>query len=435
MAFIHTRRHFLKSAGACAALTPLVNLLQTNRAKAAAPKRAMFVYVPDGCIPDSWHPTGSETNFTLSPMTQPLESVKQHLIFLDGLTMYSGGATHEGGMAKVLTGVSPQSIDIYLGDQIGASSPFRSLQLGVGATFQDGAGSMSYIGEGQPVAPDDDPTNVFARVFGGVSGNSSDGSLDVSQLRKKSILDTALSDIQALQSQLGTSERQKLENHLQSVREVEQRLSGASAVACDISGYDDRGFQVIETDYYPLTYHKEENFRVVGEMMMDQAALALSCGVTNVVSLQWSHAVSPTHLVDTGVTTANHDASHYGDANSQNAADFITLKQWFMDRFAYLINRLASTPDEGGTLLDNTVVMLCSELGDSNLHDHARVPFLLAGSAGGAFQTGRLLDFRGTNGGENEPHTKLLVSIAQALDVNIDSFGYSGHGTGPLPGL
>jgi hypothetical protein len=168
---------------------------------------------------------------------------------------------------------------------------------------------------------------------------------------------------------------------------------------------------------------------------MDLAVLALSCGATNVATLMWSHAVSPTHVKETGVTTGNHDASHYGTADSQNAKDFATLKRWFMTQFVYLIQKLEATPDEGGSLLSNTLVVLCSELGDSNNHDHERVPFVLAGQAGGAVRTGRFLDYRGKNKGKNEPHTKLLTSIANAMDVKIDSFGYAGEGTGLLTGV
>ena len=429
------RRTLLRGLGATALLAPFAQLPALQRARAAVPKRAMFVYVPDGCIPDRWHPTGSETQFTLPEMSAPLERVKQHLVFLEGLTMYAGGATHEGGIAKVLTGVSPKSIDIFLGEKLGSETAFRSLQLGVGATFQNGAGSMSFIGEGQPVNPEDDPVNAFTRVFGSAPGGGG-ADQELAQKRKKSILDSSLADLAALQKRLGKTEKEKLDVHLDSLRELERRMmGGGQSATCSLSGFNSTGFKVSPTDYYPKTYHKEENFKLMGQMQMDLAALALSCGTTNVVSLMWSHAVSPTHLLDTGVTTANHDASHYGEPTSQNAKDFIKLKRWFMEQFAYLIDKLANTPDSSGSLLDNTLVLLCSELGDSNLHDHSRVPFVLAGKAGGALETGRSLSYKGKNGGENEPHTKLLVSISNMMGVPVDSYGFTGKGSGGLSGL
>jgi hypothetical protein len=428
-----SRRRFMRGAGSALALLPFLSSLKASRAGAAPAKRAMFVYVPDGCIPAKWHPSGSETSFTLPEMTAPLEPIKQHLIFLDGLTMYSGGATHEGGAAKVLTGVGDQSLDVFLGDKIGGSKPFRSLQLGVGSTFQAGVPSVSYIGAGQPVNADDDPLDAFSRVFGTVGGGAD---ADLAKRKQQSVLDAALADLQALQNKLGSTEKQKLGVHLDSLREVEGRLTGAAVSAsCGSPNFDKRGFSVNPTDYYPKTYHKEEFFKTVGLMQMDLAVLALSCGATNVATLMWSHCVSPTHILETGVTTGNHDASHYGDPSSQNAKDFITLKRWFMDQFVYLIQKMQNTPDDGGSLLDNTVVLLCSELGDSNLHDHDNVPFVLAGRAGGALKTGRYLNYRGKHNGKNEPHTKLLVSVANAVGAGIDSFGYTGEGTGGLSGL
>ncbi|MET0344248.1 MAG: DUF1552 domain-containing protein [Polyangiales bacterium] len=431
-----SRRSWLRGLGATALIAPFAHGIQLKRAHAAPAKRALFVYVPDGCIPDRWHPTGSETAFTLAPMTEPLAPIQKHLVFLDGLTMYAGGATHEGGIAKVLTGVGAKSLDVFLGEELGKNTPHRSLQLGVGATFEAGRPTMSFVGENQPVNPDDDPLNAFTRVFG-TPANADPAVQAAVTRRKKSVLDAVTADLKALEQKLGKSERQKLDVHLGALRELEQRITGAAATTagCSKNGFNPTGFQVVPTDYYPKTYHKEENFRLVGEMQMDLAVRALSCGATNVVSLAWSHTVSGTHIRETGVTTGNHDASHYGAPDSQNARDFVTLKRWFMDRFVSLVQKLEATPDGSGSLLDNTLVVLVSELGDSNLHDHVRVPFVLAGSAGGALRTGRLLDYRGKNAGENEPHTKLLVSVANAVGVPIDSFGFTGKGKGPLPGL
>lgn len=435
--FPMNRRQLLRGLGATALLAPFAQLSALRQAHAAAPKRAMFVYVPDGCIPELWHPTGSERAFTLPQMSAPLERVKQHLVFVEGLTMYAGGATHEGGIAKMLTGVSPKSLDVFLGESLGGSTAFRSLQLGVGATFQNGSGSMSFIGEGQPVTPEDDPLNAFTRVFGAAAGGAGSGAAqDLAQRRKKSVLDAALSDLMALQKRLGNTEREKLDVHLDSLRELERRMTGGgSSSTCDLGGWNGSGFAVSQTDYYPKTYHKEEHFKRMGQLQMDLATMALSCGSTNVVSLMWSHPVSPTHVLETGIGTGHHDASHYGSKDSQNAKDFVTLKRWFMEQFASLIDKLSKTPDVGGTLLDNTLVVLCSELGDSNNHDHDSVPFVLAGKAGGALETGRYLSYKGKNEGDNEPHTKLLVSVANALGVPIESYGFTGKGKGGLSGL
>jgi hypothetical protein len=429
-----SRRNFIRSTCATALLAPFAHQLAfgTRKARAAAPKRVMFVYVPDGCIPEKWHAQGAGTSFTLPEMSSPLEVIKDRLVFLSGLTMYAGGATHEGGIAKVLTGVSDISLDVFLGDKIGGTTPHKSIQLGVGTTFQNGSGSMSFIGPNQPVNPDDDPLNAFSRIFGSVGGGNDE---DLEKRKKKSVLDAALADLNGVRQKLGAVEKQKLDVHLASLREVEARLTNDVSKACDVGTFNSVGFSVNPMDYYPKTYHKEDKFQTVGRLQMDLAALSLSCGASNVVSLMWSHPVSPTKLVDTGVNLGNHDASHYGEATSETAKNFITLKQWFMREFVYLIEKLEATPDDGGSLLDNTLVLLCSELGDSNRHDHDNMPFVLAGGAGGKLETGRSLQFNGKNNGQNEPHSKLLVSIANAMDVDIDSYGYTGHGKGGLSGL
>jgi hypothetical protein len=130
-----------------------------------------------------------------------------------------------------------------------------------------------------------------------------------------------------------------------------------------------------------------------------------------------------------GSTVGHHDASHMG------GAVYVQSRQWFMKQVVYLVNKLKSYQEMDGTLLDNTVVVLTSELGDGGLHDHISVPFVLIGGKNFGLQTGRSLDFTGQVNGENQPHTKLLVSVANAMGAQIDSFGYTGHGTGGLAGL
>lgn len=439
-----SRRSMLAGAAAAGLLAPFVRRLRRASADAITDRtKALFVYVPDGCIPDRWHPTGSETSFTLKPMTEPLAAIRQHLVFLAGLDMYEGGATHEGGIRKVLTGNNAQSLDVFLGQQLNAIAPLphASIQLGVGANFQNGSGGFSFIGAGQEVKPDDNPIAAFTRIFGAPPGEVGGGGGEPSPalLRRRSIIDLASGDLTRARAKLGATEREKLDVHLESFREVERRVNGGTGGggACSVESFDTRGFAVIPTDYYPKTYEKEEEFQRVGELQMDIAALSLSCGMTRVASLMWSHPVSPTRVPASGATLGNHDASHYGNPDSATAAAFIQLKRWFMDRFVYLVRKLESTPDPaGGMLIDNTIVFLCSELGDSNNHDHRNMPFVLAGHAAGQLTTNRFVDYRGSaSGGANQPHSKLLVSIARMMGVNIDQFGYTGLGTGGLPDL
>jgi hypothetical protein len=436
-----SRRSLLAGATAAGLLAPFLRFGKKARAADGSKTKAIFVYVPDGCIPEKWHPTGSETSFNLSPMTQPLAPVKQHLTFLKGLDMYSGGTTHEGGIRKVLTGTDPVSLDIFLGKKLNEVDHLNhaSLHLGVAGGFQNGSGGMSFLGDGIEEKPIDDPISAFTFAFGAAPGEGGGGGDTESPAlrRRRSILDLASADIEQTRGRLGSIEKAKLDIHLESFRELEQRVNGnPNGGSCSTADFDTRGYANIETDYYPKTYDKEENFQLVGELQMDIAVRALSCKATRVVSLMWSHPVSPTHIPSAGTSIGNHDASHYGPPDSATALGFIALKQWFMERFVYLIQQLETTPDpDGGNLIDNVVVFLCSELGDSNNHDHRNMPFLLAGHAGGQLQGGRFLDYSGQNGGQNEPHTKLLTTIANMMGIDIDHYGYTGHGTGQLSGL
>lgn len=421
------RRGFLASALAAGVFS------QLRFARAAAPMKVMFVYVPDGCIPSLWHATGGESSFTLPEMSAPLQAIREHCVFLNGLNMYAGGATHEGGIKKVLTGVGNVSLDVFLGNKLQGSTPHASVQLGVGANFQNGSGSMSFTGTGQEVKPDDNPINAFERLFGG-SMSGDDTAAILARKRKKSVLDAAMADLSALQ--LTGAEKEKLQTNLDSIREVEKRLDTAVPSTCSIASWNSEGFKISPTDYYPKTYEKEDLFGTVGKLQQDLAALALGCDITNSVALMWSHPVSPTKVPGLGVTMNNHDASHYGSATSANAKDFVKMKRWFAQRFVELIQAMAARPYGGSTLLDHTLVLLCSELGDANAHDHKAVPFVLAGGKAAGLRGGRALDFSGKGmSGENEPHTKLLVSIAKYAGVAIESFGYTGHGTGGLSSL
>jgi hypothetical protein len=337
------RRGFLATALAAGVFS------QMRFARAAAPMRTLFIYVPDGCIPSLWHPSGGETGFALPQMSAPLEVVREHCVFLKGLNMYSGMPTHEGGIRKVLTGVGPQSLDIFLGQKLQGPAPHASVQLGVGANFQNGSGSMSFTGTGQEVKPDDNPINAFGRLFGGGTKPDDSAAL-LARKRKTSVLDAALADLNALQSTLAGSEREKLQTNLDSIREVEKRLDVVAPAACSAATWNSEGFKISSADSYPKTYEREDQFGVIGKLQQELAVLALGCDITRSASVMWSHPVSPTKVPGLGVTMNNHDSSHYGNETSVAAKEFVTMKRWFSTRFAELIQPLAARPYVGSTL-------------------------------------------------------------------------------------
>jgi len=432
-----SRRSFLAKAVATGAVMDLPFL---GRAQAAPLSNVVIVFVPDGVVPSLWYPQGSETSFTLPTMSAPLEPIKSDCVFLQGISMYSGEPTHQGGTKKVITATGPQSLDVVLGQKLKGSAPFDAVQLGVASTFEDGSGSISFIGPGQQAKPDDNPLNVFGRLFGDVKPMAGMGGSDLAARQRQSVLDAIRGDLTSLQAKLGRTEKSRLDSHLQFLRDIEARATTmiAPTAACDVKSFNQAGFTVPPNDYnYPKVYHKPENFPLVGQLQMDLAVLALSCNLTRAVTLMWSHAVSPTKVPGLATTVGNHDASHYGTNPAGDLArQFVLYRRWFMERFVSLVQALKRTPFGEGTLFDSTVLLLCTDIGDGDLHEHRNVPFVVAGGAKTGLRGGRYLDFTGKGmGGGNESHAKILVSIARAVGVQIDSFGYTGMGTGPLPGL
>lgn len=431
----HSRRGFLKGLVAGGLALPLSGLLSRAAAQSATPpRRLLCVYIPDGCSPAHWHPSGPETAFTLPAMTEPLAGVRQDLVFLQGLNMYAGGATHEGGAAKVLTATGEVSIDVFVGQYYRSQVPVSSVHLGVASTHENGGNYVSYLGAGQPITPDDNPLRAFERLFGAPGGVG-----DLGARRQLSILDCAQADLARINTRLGQAERQKLQLHADSLREVENRILAAAEGqpgSCENPDWNREAWSVpAGYNSYPPYWNRDDQFPDVLKLQMDLAVLALQCDLSRAVTLQCSHAVSPTSLAGaTGVATRHHDASHFDSQSASSIATFTQLKRWYTAQVAYLVGRLAAVPEGEGTLLDHTLVFLCSELGHSARHDHRDMPFVLAGRAGGLV-TGRYLDYRAANGGEGESHAKLLVSIANAMGIPVTSFGYTGHGAGPLPRL
>lgn len=404
-------------------------LASPERARAATTaKRIIFWFTPNGTVHQHWRPTGSGADFAFpaGSILEPLAAHRSQLLVLDGLDFERvRGGSHEGGMEHMLTGGGAPSLDQFLASQIGAATPFASLELGV-QTSAWGAGvqtRMSYNDAHTYVHPDDDPVASYRRIFGGAPAASASDPMpevDVAQARRRSVLDLVKGELTGLQNELGMDERIKLEAHLDAIRTLEHRLDGAvSAVDC--------GGLAAPTLADSRT---NERFPEVGALQMDLLVAAASCDVSRVLSLQWSHTVSPAILSWAGVGEGHHELSHKDDGNTQGVADFVASERWFAEQFALFLDKLAATQeaDGSGSLLDTSTVVWAKELGDSRLHDFASVPFVIAGGGNGYFAPGRYVKFA------NEPHQKLLVSLAHSVGVEIDSFGVADI-TGPLAGL
>lgn len=447
------RRTFLRLVGSSTVALGGGHLLTRSGralAQAAGARRLIVFYFPDGVAarsqdgdPTEWHAQGGETSFTLGAQLMPLDRLKQHCVFLNGLSMgQTDAGSHPGGAKKLLTGVdggNGESIDQYLSRTVGAGSPWRHLYLGAMANQNNASGDkhIVYPSAGQTIPPEDDPRRAFERVFGaglptGMPPTMTGPSAD------RSILDGTLAEVQSLRDKLGAGERAKLELHLEALRDLERRVATTlpppvtpPPASCGTPPAS------LSSASLPSLYDPSL-FPTVLRLQLDVMVQAMACGLTRVGTVQCSHHTSElimsrfpgTSFSDPGFDMRSHQASHYGprhDAGRREYRDYLAQRRWFVEQFAYLVDQLAARPEDGGTMLDHSLLWLCTEVCDGNIHSHDDMPFVLAGGAGGRLRTGRKLDFNGA------PHGNLLVTLARAMGDGASRFGQAG--TGVLPGV
>lgn len=428
-----SRRGLLRFAGLSAVGLPLMRVLLESEAAfgAAAAKRAVIVYYPDGNIASRFFPASPGVAPTLPYITSPLAPWMSNIALVQGLE-YRVTGSHEAGAAFCLTGTAKAdarySIDSYLGDRLGGSFPKKALRLGVGSNFQTGSDKyVSYLSSGALATIQDNPRAAFQDVF----GSPAEGPGDAAQLAagRKSVLDFALGELQSLKLRLGSLEQAKLDEHLTALRELERRL-GSVAAECrpDVNM---RGLEFPSDESgYPKSFERNERFGLIGQIMTDILVQALACGVMPVGLLQWSHAVSPTSFDFEGgpkVAKEHHGISHYGgDPNGADADLFAACQRWYMEQVAYLLAALAKVKIGERTLLDDTVVLVTTELGDSDRHDFNDVACLVAGGTQGRLKTGQALKV------DKLSYNHLLVTVLQSLGLADETFGDKELGTGPI---
>lgn len=434
-----TRRNFLRGTLAAAVGLPWLESFAARQSKAQATVAPRFIamFSPNGTVYDQWLPSGGETDFELSPILTPLGAHRDNLVIVEGLTQKGGGGDgHQNGMGGMLTGAEllpgrfagqgsapagwseGPSIDQRIAQAIAGATPFRSLELGVQTGAADNWGRMCYAGRNQPLAPREDPQGVFDDVFGFALLDPDEQARR--RARAESILDYVGSEFEALASEVSASDQQRLEMHLTHLREVERRLD-QQALASDACTLPERPSRHEPTN---------DNFPATGELMLDLLALSLACQRTNVASLQWSRSVSMVRFTWLGIDRGHHELSHLPDSDDQAQAELTRINGWYAERFAGLIERLGRYEVEDGTLLDQSLLLWCNELGKGNTHSRERAPYVVAGSAGGALGTGRFLRYP-----EGTPHNNLLLSLLHTLGIEDASFGNPEWCTGPLDGF
>ena len=409
-----------------------VRMLASDAAK-AAPKRMAFIYVPNGANMDDWTPKTAGATFELPYILEPLKSVQQDLLVLSGLAHDKGrphgdgAGDHARASATFLTGCKARktpgadikvgvSVDQVAAQKIGGQTRLASLELGTDKARLAGncdsgyscaySFNISWKSESTPMPPEVDPRQVFDRLF----GNGSAGERDESRIKRdryrKSVLDFALEDARRLKSELGYTDRRKLDEYLTAVRELEQRIERANGFAAGMPDYQ-------RPTGIPRTY--EEHLK----LQFDLLALAFQTDSTRVASYIMAHDGSNRQYPFIGVRDGHHDLSHHG-GDEDKKSKIAKINRFHATQFAYFIEKLKSIKEGQGTLLDNCMIVYGSGLGDGNRHNHDNLPVLLAGRGGGTIQSGRHVRFE-----RETPMTNLFLSLLDRAGASTERLGDS----------
>ncbi|HEX9618727.1 MAG TPA: DUF1552 domain-containing protein [Polyangiaceae bacterium] len=501
-----SRRMLLRGAGVGIAL-PWLEAMAPRALRAASPvfpRRFGVFFSPCGTIPENWRCAGTETSFTLSRILEPLAPYQQDLVVLRGVNFETANPdvyvsrglpipnVHDVGMTHMLAArpavIGPSgagranhfldgsaggvSIDQHIANAIGQDTLLPSLELGVECnnTFLEVLVTrMSYREAFQPVQPVDNPVQTYTRLFG--SAEQGDSAAMVAALRNRlSVLDHVIDDYTSLSARLGAADRERIEQHLTDVRQIETRLTrllenpelAQCPGAADVTLIEPALDQCLRDQDLrtPEELENQEpnfcvgNFREVGALQLDLIALAFGCDITRVASMQWSTAESTVRHdawldLQFAGTVEHHMLTHNeSEEVSEEAAmldaeqvaivreDLTKVHHWFSGQFAYLLDKLKSMPEGDGTVLSNSLVFWTNELGEGGEHTYTNIPYVIAGQAGGQLATGRYLDYLGdAQPGYGGPsNNNLFVSFQKLFGIDEDAFGDADF-PGELSGL
>ncbi|MCA9538114.1 MAG: DUF1552 domain-containing protein [Myxococcales bacterium] len=443
-----SRRAVLRGLGGAAMALPFLEAMRPAPARAQGvggfPKRFLLMYTPNGTVPANFWPTGGETDFVLSPILEPLARHREDLLIVGGLDLLASldgpGDAHQKGTGTCLTGVPLQegdfpgdagqsagwanniSIDQEIARHFAGETRFSSLEFGVLVDGSDVKSRISYRGAGQPVPPENDPYAMYDRLFGDAGADAE--ATNKQNLRRRAMLDAVMGQYRRLHDRLGVEDRLKLQAHMESIRTIQDRLDRGSVQFGGACQPIDLGARV--------DVMRASNMPFVGEMQLDLMAMALACDLTRVASMMWTRSTSEVvfNWLGSDIREGHHPLAHKGDEDRVKVAQNTRINAWYAEQLAGLIDRLKAIPEGDGTVFDNTVILWTNEQAKGNNHDRNDMPYVLAGSAGGHFRTGRYLANDGRVG-----HNLLLVSLLQAFGIDADTFGTADYGTGPLSGL
>ncbi len=457
---VFPRRTFLRGMGGISLALPLMSSLgcssdeqrvleKVGRAQQRAgefPKRFIFIYTPNGNytpptadFPGYWEellPLKDKINLIrgidLAVCDKPPgEPHQQGMALLTGRGLNPGDFV--GGDGSLAGWGSGISLDQELGNHIGGMTKRKTMNLGVQSTNYGGTEVrtvVSYLGSDVPVANETNPWSVYSDLFTQLGSDPSGA--ERLRLRRKSVLDAVDKRFVALASKVSKADKEKLERHLDSVRDVEKRLDNPGGVIGGACQLPDVGEAPLDQASF---LGDPANFGEIGRLQMDLMVMALACDLTRVATLQWSAATNnrPYPFLQyqgSAIVGDEHQMGHMPDSDTAAWGKLAVIRRWNLQNLMYVLNSLDAIPEGDGTMLDNTFVLLGSEIVRGNTHSHTDMHFIQAGSAGGFVKTGQFLDYAGVR-----PHNDLLVLALNAMGVDATEFGDPEFNTAPLTEL
>jgi Protein of unknown function (DUF1552) len=438
----------LLAIGAVAVPLPIFDILLNESGTAyaagtALPRCYATWFFGNGILPGLWVPASTGTDWTLSPQLMPLSAVKDQLTVVTGLTHTFPDPPHPNGSAASMTGAPIKnktaqlaSIDQIVANVIrattdGASLAFKSLQLGVTPATPNGSEttlkSISHTGPNATLPPEFDPAKAFTNIFSGVK--TTGATVDPKQVAltniKGSVLDAVVADIGELDQSLGAVDKARLDNHMQGIRELENRIKGISAPttsSCTVPSAPTVGKDT-----------QSEAPAAVNTVMAQLGTLALACDRTRVLAFTFSLPAAHVYYrkLASNMDDDFHDTICHGDAGtSSNQPRVNTGVMYAMTCFAEFLTNLKNVKVGSGSLLDNSLVYATSCTSWGKIHQKTDWPVLLAGKAGGQF-TGNQ-HYRLPNGNLSQ----VLLTVANAMGANLKEIGLdTGLVTQELSGL
>lgn len=422
---MNNRRDFLRKLGISSASLPFLTGLPGFAATGSdgRKQRIIFMFSPNGTLPDKFWP-GGDGKLVNSKILSCLAPFENQTAVLKGLSNRVGGDgdRHMRGMSCLLTGArlhpgniqggseSPagwasaisidQELKNFLQKNETTRTRFGSLEVGVAVPDRaDPWTRMSYAGSNQPLAPLDDPYQMLNKLY----GQSKD------REAYASVIDALGSDLKKISKTVGAEDRHLLEQHLALVREMEQEMAAAAKSGKLVHP---------EPELDPNIELTNDNTPQLARMQMDLLVNAMANDMTRVGTLQFMRSVGQARMRWLGIEDGHHSLSHEPDKNKGAQDKLEKINIWFAQQLAYLAKRLRDTPEPGGNgnMLDNTSIVWVNELGKGNSHTLDDIPFVIVGGGSGIKSGYRQV-------GNNVPHNRLLLTLAQSMGHNITTFG------------